>query len=451
MLFRRRWVQAVLDDLAENLTEPQLRSLTKRLNSPKEDSLHAQWEVAVVWAASRVANIEYEPDTGGERRADLVIRRPIRLPIEVMAEITSVSSKGFDDLNPTERFHDQLFAELRELWSEGYGYKLNIGTYHTGRGSKMKFFAAVPHPKDYERFFGPEFDAFVRKVKRREACSYEVSEERVQVALSYDPNFRLGSMSGGWNQMESFNSLTKNPIYSALKEKKRQIKETGYTGLKGIVVCDSGTATFQQGRMMGRSDHLSLDWIVDRFLSDSPNIDFVVAVTSYLERAKTLHSIVGSLGYPPPGPDVMLYTQRSLDKAVRSALGKLFTDIGRIIPKPLADGRNVLRWQRRLKGAAGYCHGDGDGSHSLLKKSWTVARIPARLLVDYLLDDVTKEQFQANAGIGLHCLREAKKLRETMRRAQVIRRDEDDDWFEIQFEGPDPAEGQFKVPTSSKP
>src|SRR3546814_7065826 len=72
------------------------------------------------------------------------------------------------DVCSSDLFHDQLVAELRELWSEGYGYKLNIGTYHTGHGSKMKFLAAVPHPKDYERFFVSEFDAFVRKVKRRE-------------------------------------------------------------------------------------------------------------------------------------------------------------------------------------------------------------------------------------------------------------------------------------------
>lgn len=441
MLFGRRWLQECLDDISDILESHDMRSLSNKLNAYDETSIHAQWELAVVWAASRLADVRYEPETGGDRRADLLVTRKLNMEIEVLMEIVGVSSKGFDEKNPVDRFTDELFRQFGDESIAHRRYELNVGSYYTGQGEAWEVRAAVPHPRDYPVFFGPDFKAFMRKVHRREPCAYEVDEERIKVRLSHDPDGAPG-MSGGWGQFDYAASLERNPIFKALRKKRRQLRDSGFTGLKGIVLCNSGSWVFQQGQEF-HTNPVNADNIVLHFLKESPRVDFVVLLTPHSPRHRSRYSIYGLFG-DPPGPEVLLFTQPGKPSLEISSLRKLIHDIGRILPKPSSDAHNVLLWQRRTRGKRFYVHGDGDSSHPRYKKSYTTARISTRLLLDYMLGMVDYKTFQHEAGIGWHGLNDAKKFHETLRTAQVIRQEGDDDWFELRFEGPDAAEGLIR-------
>jgi hypothetical protein len=247
----------------------------------------------------------------------------------------------------------------------------------------------------------------------------------IDVTFRYTPGQRYGG--GGYSPFRRSNSETQNPIFNALKRKKEQLKESGYEGLLGIVVCDAGCEQLR-----------SVDQILRRFFRDTTSIAFVIICTIEGERF---------------GGGAIRMKARCHLNPVRAdedwcpRVKRLFqSDLPALMPNAnddVANAINYLRWKRQH---AGLGHHGG-------WESWgdRYMRISSRALHELLAGKVTCEDFMrqhrfveedGRAGINPFAgyLNEGRMI-------EAIHVDasgnEDDDWLVFEFGERDAAISKF--------
>ncbi|HEY9282651.1 MAG TPA: hypothetical protein VIP46_04265 [Pyrinomonadaceae bacterium] len=182
----------MLDENAGFLTKEQLDRHVSLLNREDFQSLHAEWEVAVLNAFSKLGNVEHEPDLGGAARLDLLFTPAHDPGVSFAADIATVSDEGYEDENPVREFDVELTRRSAKAGIPGNGFSLTIQSRRPRKLGENPKVMLPPRDDFTKEIFNADFRAFLRKVKEhpQQSASYFVRTARTSLQLTYTPGQR---------------------------------------------------------------------------------------------------------------------------------------------------------------------------------------------------------------------------------------------------------------------
>lgn len=239
-LFSRRTIDRLLQENLRFMASDKLGLHVNHLNGKSEiQRLSTEWEVTVLNGLSRIGQVEHEPKFTGKACVDVLFRRQ---ECSVLVDITTVSDRGLDDANPVGQLCDELIdiARQRGLNPDKFSVSVdgNWRELFLG-GPKPRLF--LPRPEEsHSLIFNDNFRGFLRKLPAsRGKTTFRVElQPNAGVTISYDPTQRFFSCRH-LSYTVPF-SLRSNPVYNRLGSKADQLTQSGFAGLKGIILCDAG-------------------------------------------------------------------------------------------------------------------------------------------------------------------------------------------------------------------
>lgn len=469
-IFSRRTLQCLINENAEFLRPKQIKEHVRRLNNAdlayqnnkfSEVSLATEWEVVLLNVFSKIGIVEHEPILEGQKKIDLLFTLRSNSSKQFLADITTISDKGFDDKNPVEALENDLMKRVAQhglrldafsLRVEGNHGKSYKGYYYIEHGdesrtvlykgggekSKLKLPGIA---KFAEKIFNDKFEQFLKDI---EYAPYEerfyyvvVPDDDINLAIGYHPNQRFSSIN--YLEYRRLNHLTENRLYQSLEDKAHQLSESKFNGTLGIILCDGGYTPLQS-----RPDHTShsVDEVITFFLKNHPYISFIITYT--IEHK-----------YPRKRPlpiIIKIYKDNYSDDAVIETIEKSLE----VLPEPETDMFNAVN---RLKGRhpqEGRKNGMTYGLGTISNK----VQISARTLLELLAGRLKHEDFLRQYGFVAteeFPQRGRNPFEWSLNNGALIREisiepseSVDDDIITIKLIGPDPAISPFQVPKTKK-
>jgi len=453
-LYSRRILQRLINENDQFLLDGQTKSHVQQLNRmPKEITLAYEWEIVLLNALSKVGNVVHERNFGGSRNADIYFEAFNNPKANFVADITSISDKGADKINPFEDLSNTLRKLVKEFGLKPSSFNLKVGrhpgpTFKGGHKVRLKL---PGRARFLQTIFGKEFDAFIHRIlgKPKEADRFEVKTDDADVEISYIPNQRYSI--GEYPSYTVLNSITDNTIYQALENKASQLIGTNFRGPLGIFLCDGGSRLFSEISTAGLS--YTMDDIIKDFLLYNEEIHFIVTFTT--ERKNPYAT------FPLKDNPYITYIrffkgQKSNQIAfdVEATLNKM---VG-WLPFPESEPRNALNFLKGMNPNVG--RSNWGGLELISDQNNTKVKISARALAELLAGKVDQiEFFKAHRFIpsDLRKTDAENPFNIALKRGQLIHKvsiekleSEDDDWITFDLKGPDPAISPFTVPTKSK-
>jgi hypothetical protein len=284
-MFSRRALQKAIDGSLPYADRSKRREWVGTLNSPTSAKyIPTEWEVMILHALATLGTVYHESDLGGETKPDLHFQSPA---VTFVGDIATISDRGSHERNPIGPFE----KELRKRWeqsgiTEG-GFAFHASTrLHTGRGSKPP--VIMPPVDQFQTLiFNDRFDQFVRDVQltpgeQRQLAVCWARESVIQI--TYVPGRRFVWCTG-YTSYTIPTLRDRNPLYLALKEKGDQLKRCGFTGLRGVIICDGGAHAL---RNMSSSYSYSVRDVVFHALKRHTSIDFVVIISLRDRNTQTI-------------------------------------------------------------------------------------------------------------------------------------------------------------------
>jgi hypothetical protein len=275
--------------------------------------------------------------------------------------------------------------------------------------------------------------------------SLDLRDEAHDIQISYDPGARYSS--AGYPGFRHPTVIDSNPLYNALEKKRQQLRDIGYAGPKGIIICDGGCETLT--RTTTSWDSFSKGQIVGKFFDRNTGVSFVVLLwidDPFRQPGEPpARRTCGELHLNPkaaaPLPPRLQYILRQMIAAW---------------PPPIQNGENA---RLELEGV-GYKSARPFWGHSLGESRMGTGpnvltfRMSARHLVDILAGQTTYAEFAA--GYGFPATGQppgANPFASALARGLTVSSvtlgqlsDQDDDWIEFRLTGPDPAIAPFRTP-----
>src|SRR5258708_7879464 len=161
-MFARRSLQRLLNDLEDKLSFAARQKLVHELNRQDASALGYEWELALLFALSRVGQVTYEGESqGGTRRPDIAFVEGQDGPIRFVADVATISDAGLEADNPVMRFSQSLHRLKRKCGLPGV-LNYDIKGDSAGRNDRdRKMHLKLPRIADLDRFLeihvGPEF------------------------------------------------------------------------------------------------------------------------------------------------------------------------------------------------------------------------------------------------------------------------------------------------------
>ncbi|SRR6266496_945578 len=425
-LFSRRTIQRELDFLRPKILRPDReKDVLGKLNSHNRQALETEWEIVILAALARLADVTHE-QLFGSRHPDIFLQGHCAEDhFQFLADIVTVSDHNNEKENPADFFF-QEFDRIAAKAGLCGGFDIEIGEHTTGK-DRNKTNLLLPPKGDIPKFIRNELTPFFREIAAEPSipCSLECNQSRIQVRITYDPKQR-GHTTGGYAFSASPRSLMRNPLSRALDDKATQLRETGYDGLLGVIVTDGGCHA-----LVSRSSGLgvfSRDKLVEHFLQKHPRIGFVT--TSHHETRGGYPSLEEKLFHK-------IYLQRSLSPETKSKVYELFKVAFKSLPTTASSPRNAwidIRDKREIS-----------KGRKLGAYHWrppTSLTVSSRSLLALLATTLTKREFEllfyhqipAGGGPLIHFFRSVLESHLTISRASLHRApQDDDDWvtFEI--------------------
>jgi hypothetical protein len=276
-IFARRSLQRLLDENSEFLSPVQTKKLVERLNRMDKDlTLSPEWEVALLNALSKAGKVIYEKDFGGTNRADIYFESRDNPDHRFVAEITAVSDRGLDQLNPFDALSQEFNNIIRNRGLHPSRFLLKVGAHgepHYKGGPKVRL-KLTGRARFNEKIFGPDFYRFVGNIAREPESPnrFLVQTDEVDLEIGYDPARKYGE--GVYLDYTVVYSLTNNVIYNALSEKASQLDGTNFHGPRGIILCDGSCMFLSQPPIRDLS--YTCDEVIWHFLNENSSINFVL-------------------------------------------------------------------------------------------------------------------------------------------------------------------------------
>lgn len=426
-LFARRTLQRILDENAAFLSEHQLSKICGVLNTASPDVIPTEWEQVILNAASKVGNVLYE-QAFGEVRPNLFLRTT---ELELVADVTAPSDKGLHHANPADALSEEFSrrAQKRGLVG-GFDNRIDEHPCSVYRGSTDIVRLKLPQIGEFnEKIFNAQFDDFLSRVRESPESlhQFDVVTEDTGVHFSYDPKLR-GFTRGQHRSYTVANRIDQNPVYNALKRKGDTLKATGFTGIKGIFLCDAGCNALHSPANNWAS--YSADEMVRRLFRQFDSIAFVATFVVKEDWEVRKRAILAKLDRNPTW------------RVDFSALQKVIARIHQLLPVPVWSPENAMSQIRSNRMATRYL---GE-----LKSGGNV-RVSAREILEILAGNMTVEEFEQN----YRFTHDQNPFRQMLNEGRLISRvnieriaDKDDDAAIFEFGPPDAAVTPFRISTT---
>ena len=451
-IYSRRILQRLINENAQFLLEGQTKKHVQQLNRMSKDlTLAYEWEVVLLNALSKVGKVLHERSFGGN--ADIYFEAFDNPKANFVADITAISDKGVDEINPYEALSNMLHKLVKESGLRANSFNLRIGR-HPGPafkgGPKVKL--KLPGRARFSQtIFDKKFATFIHRILENPHTTdrYEVKTADADVEISYIPNQRYAS--GVYSSYTELYSMTENTVYQALENKASQLLGTDFRGPFGIFLCDGGSSLFSKRSTVGLS--YSIDEVVQYFLSTHEEINFVVTYTTGRKNSYATFPHVDN----PYITHIRFYDGPKFNQVAFDIEGTLKRMAERL-PLPESEPRNALYLLKGRNPDVGRSNWGGMQLSS--EQKITKVRISARALAELLAGKVDqREFFEAHRFIPseLWTTHAANPFSIALQRGQLIHgvsiersKSEDDDWITFELKGPDPAISAFKVPPKGK-
>lgn len=338
-IFSRRVLQYMINENARILSKDQLDKHIRNLNKADDKSLGYEWEVALLYAFSQLGIVIHEPHLGGTSKIDLQFITNHKPSKSLIADITTVSDKGYEVENPQEDLINEFLRIIRKHKLRSVHFSMEIEGEHVGpfRNGKMKL--KLPLKGKLQNIFDEKFHSFLKTISQKpyDIHSFVKKTNSIDISINYDPKQNDGFNWSHPSYTTAY-SLEKNPVYNALKDKASQLKKTNYDGPISIILCDGGC------RLLKDIGHKMLNYdlrdIIQHFLSKNSSISFVL--TFVVERAVNQFKPMGD-----PYIKIRMFPNISVFENVDKNLLACINNVGKMLPKPVTDAMNATN---RLKG-----------------------------------------------------------------------------------------------------
>jgi hypothetical protein len=424
-LFTRRVLQRLIFENAAFMTEPQCQRHADAINKGGRASLATEWEVATLNALSKRMRIEHEVSSGA-RMPDVVafLREADREAF--VADITTVTEAGRDEQNPVDDFQAEVVRRVRRhrLRPDCFGIQVR-GAMEGGVGKEVMRLH-LPARGDIRTFVEVHVEPFLKTCasatdSRRELL---LQREGVDCTIQYDPKRRY--LSGSRPAYTAIYSLTRNPLYNALKKKVDQLAGSGRTGPHGVIVCAGDFDVREQShRSFGTGA------IIAEAFRQYSRLSFVLMIWSE-----------DRIGEPCP-IRCKLFRSAASVQPLSDEASALLAALGDAFPLAVNSGINALyelddhyskRWHFSV------------GSFSM---SNTEIKLSARTLLELLAGRITLDDFLDRHGRDrgwVPMFEQKLRTGQLLIDARIERLPEgDDDWVVFRFSDWDPATGLLRA------
>ncbi|MHB8283503.1 MAG: hypothetical protein ACYDD1_02395 [Caulobacteraceae bacterium] len=441
-IFSRRALQAAIDRVASTLDGEPLAALVDRLNRPGAARLPAMWELVMLDGLSRAGDLRHEIALQNGRRPDFEMTLGnVSQSTLVIGDITAVSDAGLDAQNPVDILSDELTRLARKAGLDPNRFGYDVRGEQQGRLGLGRMKLNLPSRGALLAILQREVSPWMRTLAAQpdQAGQFAYNQDGVGFVLSYKPNQRYAS--GGYPSYTVAVSKTKNPLFSALKEKRDQLRGAPDDALRVIIACDGDCDILQQAPWSRPPATFTAREVVQDFLRQTEQVDAVLLV-----RLEQIHRQIG------PRFDLRLASDwiakpatpsgRRSAEALDAAAAAMQAAV-KLLPKPVLTAQNaVIRCQHSRVGPdmiGGYSMGNGAISLS------------ARALQRLLAGELTVEQFAEahdwnNLRYGGNPFERAARQGKMIAAVDVEEAgDKDDDWLTFRLRW-DPAAAPFKTP-----
>jgi hypothetical protein len=191
-IFGRRTTQRLIDETAFVITRRQIKKIVDDLNAmPDRQTLSPDWELLLLNVFSKIGRVGHEHSFGGNTKPDLFFECRSHHDIRFVADIRTVSDKGFKDANPfgalLDAMQDQYYdkASRRMVISARILLELLAGRMsYEAFAQRYGFVAVDPFPSEPNPFaLSLQNGALIRDVRFQKGGS-EVDDDAVIIELS---------------------------------------------------------------------------------------------------------------------------------------------------------------------------------------------------------------------------------------------------------------------------
>jgi hypothetical protein len=419
--------------------------IVNQLNSPSSDTIPFEWEISLVNAFSHLGTVRYEANFGGQTRPDIHFL-PTGSKQPMVADVFAVSDKGLDQANPFEPLLEQIgqkFSALRRRGISGHlAVRVGAISDRVYKGSEPTTLR-LPQPNRFnEVIFDGNFSQFLKTISDNpdSVHTFAVKNAEADVSIRFTPN--LGGTSAGHPSYTAAYSLRDNHVLNALRRKARKLKQSGFSGTSGIILCDGGCEMLRS-KMENWSTY-SLKEIIAEFFRIRSSVDFVLAI--WIEERPTFSVESGT-----PKVQSRLYTNPRLPD-LNAAMLSCLSGVCGLLPAPYKTPQNArhhLQWLRKTK----RWH-EGESFYGGMTVSDRKVEISARVVLELLSGKLDSKTFSS-----IYRISKINPFQRMLEQGRVIvgitlrppeRPDDDDEWLEFEFGEPDPSISPFQLPSHGK-
>jgi len=417
----------MLDHNATSIGAGATKRHAQRLNRCDEQSLAVEWEVAVLYALSRLGTVVHEPALGGTARLDFAFDGPSG--ITFCGDVATVTDAGVSERNPLDHFEEELRRRARKMGLTLAGFGVQIGGRIECTRRAEKTYLALPAKRDMPTFFNKDFTQFLQRVAENPTRPdrFHRPSASVDVEIVYAPTEKF--VGATYPSYARAQSLTVNSLYNSLDLKAEQLKRAGGTGHRVIVACDGASESLRH-RIVSRREEYGRTQIIKRFLQDH-TVSAVCMVT--VERG---HS-------GPLKVHAEVVTHPTIPQADARGIHEVFEALPAKLPQPNSDAPNALSHLRGPRRRVGRSFIGG------FKMSASRVRVSARAVQELLAGNISQEDFRRRYGSvpnPMTVFAAALKAGRIIESVSVEHcPDQDDDWLTFHFSKPDPALAAFQV------
>lgn len=447
-IFTRRRIQKMLSELADRMSDEKSRDLLQRLENKRVDqALPAEMELALIWALSRMGDLDIEPEWwGGSSRPDAVTESFV-LGRCVAIEIAATNDNTISGDQAMDRIALQVvdFANSIKKTTGNYLFFVfgSANTRKNGRSVRQRL-----APDGYQL---SEND---KEAIRNWIVSGSISSEKLEIkgaglhVTVEKRDYKQTRHHNYFNHIppEAY-SIDDNPLAYVLGRKITQLKSADADIVRIVMIADVGSTLLRRIGTFGEQNttgyRFSGTEIIKEFISkNAKSVDAVVVITP--RRKSQL--------WPRDDLQWAAYTfcnDSTLATSIKDSMSKLVTHL----PKPRFEG-----YQARslfLQGAFSptsrgwYLGMNMTSSHDNLTVS-----VSARLLLDLLAHKITPQQFRYflgdkpnETGFFAHQLNRGQTITKVEMGPRLI--DSDDDYLILHF-SEDPAAKDLQITKSAE-
>jgi hypothetical protein len=432
-MFARRVLQRCIDESHTYASDADRHRWVAKLKSTRApDYIAVEWEIVLLNVFSRFGKLLHEPDLGSPQKADVVLENSA---LKFCADITAISDKGFHETNPIRELEDQLRGHYQASGITGGGLILNVSSvgFATYKGVKQR--RILPEKAEFDKLvFNNSFTSFIDDIKlnplNRKTHTTTFRDLGGIVQITYIPG-----QNGAWCQSHPIPQTTiidSNPLSTALTGKAAQLKNCGYKGPCGIIICDGGTDVLREnfsGMTYSASD------VISAFFRKHSSVNFVVTLSLRNHSDRTLKQRIEHRVYV-----------RSIE-GWHSALFLFFEEFAKRIPQVTQTPENALNELRFWEGKERRRLHLGGISVTYGRQSAKEIRISTHTLLEALAGRIPQAVLTQHFGMGVgrsNLFDQQLRAGCLLESATVERKpDEDSDEIVFRFGEPDPATSSF--------